>query len=255
MKIGILAEGVLLSLALADRVNLLAQEKQLLEKKSILHNQITNIRLIHAQETERETVSDAMHASIGHSLLFLKQQISQLHKSCDSDNPPSIENIKLALDEKSIFCSKILDDVRDLSQDLYPHMLKYLGLKQAIEITIQKAFSNSSIEWQSDIDEITSQLDQERSITIYRAIQESIDSLLARNNITEIIFSIKSVNNEIVINIKDDGDANFEHLEIQKKYEECISHIRGRIELFNGYFELRFFQTGSHLRFSVPFST
>lgn len=252
LEVGMVIEGLILSLALADRIYLLAQEKNKLEQEALENQRIFTKRLIQAQEAEREVFSNTMHDSIGHGLLVLKQNLEHITNGCqpDTNDPEQVEHFA-AVCKQAGYCSELLDDVRHMSHDLHPHLLKRLGLKTAVESTLERAFSAKEIEWQADIDKLPVDFEEERKITVYRVIQESLNNILKHAKASEVMVTLEVGHNEVVVNIKDDG-CGFE-VDLDAGNYFGLNTMRGRITLFGGWFNIQSNKySGTHLSFGIP---
>ncbi len=252
LEIGMVIEGLILSLALADRFHLITEEKKQIEGVALENQRTFSKRLIQAQEAERETFSNTMHDSIGHGLLVLKQNLEQITNGCqpDKNNAEQVAHFA-AVCEQASYCGELLDDVRHMSHDLHPHLLKRLGLKAAIESTLERAFAAREIEWQADIDELPDNFEDEREITLYRVIQEALNNILKHANASEVMLTIERKNNNVVVNIKDDGQGFEANKEGQNYFG--LNTMKGRITLFGGWFNIQSNQqSGTHLSFGIP---
>lgn len=251
LELGALAEGVLLSLALSDRINLLSQEKKRVEQEALDSQRTFSKRLIQAQEADREAFSNTMHDSIGHGMLVLKQNLETLANSCDPDRDDPESFCADELLSQAGYCSEILDDVRRMSHDLHPHLLKRLGLKSSIESTMERAFSKRDIEWQADVEDIPAGVNKNREITIYRVIQECLNNILKHADATEVILSLRNDKDMIYVNIKDDGKG----FDVNENTATGLGlrEMRDRVELFGGWFVITSdVDAGTHVRFGIP---
>ena len=251
LEAGTLAEGLLISLALADRINLLAQQKQMAEKKVSHYQKIFTKKLIQAQELEREKFSSTLHDSIGHGVLVLKQKLESFANNCLLTNSKDAKKISDDIHQQAEYCGQILSDVRHMSHDLHPHILTKLGLKSAIHETMKGALSTQSIEYQIDIDSDPLKISSEIQITLYRVIQECLNNILKHANATEVILSLVMKQHKILLDIKDDGTGfNVEEIDSTGL---GINTMKGRLELFGGSLTIYSIPgTGTHLRIGIP---
>lgn len=251
VEFGALLEGIILSLALADRINLLSIAKEKAEKKALATQRTFSRRLLLAQEADREIFSNTMHDSIGHGMLVLKQNLEKIAHTPQSGVTNDDDQSNAALLKQVEYCGEILSDVRGLSHDLHPHLLKRLGLKSALESTLERAFSNTDIEWQADLEKPPDQINREHEIAIYRVIQECINNILKHAEASEVIVSLQLTNGKIEVNIKDDG-IGFD--DSQASGGNLGLHgMRERIHLFGGVFEVKTQPgKGTHIRFFLP---
>lgn len=250
LEIGSLLEGLLLSLALADRINLLTIDKEKMEKKALNLVQDYSRHFIHAQEEEREAFSQRLHYSIIDNLSNLKKNIDTIINKCESNT--LVDKSKTEIAEQIYYCQNLLQNVRTMSHDLHPHLLKRLGLKQAIESTLESRLNKQGIEWQSAIDDLSNLLDEERQITIFRVVQACLNYLLTNSNSQEIILSIRENGHSVIVDIKDDASLVTDESEFN--HGRDISNIRRRVGLFKGTFSIVTEPEGDrHLSFTIPF--
>jgi len=250
VEIGSLVEGIILSLALADRINLLSQAKEKAEKRTLDSQRFFSKQVLKVQELDREKFSNAMHDSIGHGLLVLKQNLERVARSGEGESSKP-DSIKLL--EQAAFCGELLDDVRGISHDLHPHILKRLGLKAAVESTLERAFKNGDVDWSADIQLPSHTIDKESEITIYRVLQECINNILKHSDATEVIVSIRNEEGYLVVSIKDDG------LGVSSEPPESnglgLRAMEDRIQLFGGWCKLVSVSgVGTNIRFGLPVS-
>ncbi len=246
IEIAIVSEALLLSLALADRINLLNSAKESAEKQATNAQQVFSRLFVHAQERERERFSNTLHDAIGHGLLVLKQNLRTLSSS--KTFPDSEHEQAESLIQQ---CGEILEDVRDLSHDLHPHTLRRLGLKDAIESTMEQALALRKIDWMANISIVEDQLQEEQKIALYRILQEALNNILKHANAREVILTIHNSANEIIMQIKDDGNG----VSAGKNIENGIGFItmKGRIQLLGGWMKLESSEAhGTKLQFGMP---
>ncbi len=251
IEFGALLEGTILSLALADRINLLSVAKEKAEKHALDTQRSFSKRLLQAQEADRESFSNTMHDSLGHSMLVLKQNLEKIAQTKEKDDTRFDGGSNEALLEQVAYCSEVLSDVRGLSHDLHPHLLRRLGLKSALESTLERAFSNTDIEWQADIEKLIDHIDKEYEITIFRVCQECINNILKHAEASEVIVSLHLINGHIEVNIKDDGIG----FDVSQASGDGLGlhGMRERIRLFGGVFAVVSHPgEGTHIRFSLP---
>lgn len=246
VEIAIISEALLLSLALADRINLLNSAKESAEKQAMNSQKLFSRLFVHAQEVEREHFSNTLHDAIGHGLLVLKQN---LHTLASNDALPDSEREQT----ESLIgqCREILEDVRDLSHDLHPHILRRLGLKDAIESTMEKALSSQEIDWVAKITIAEDRLQEEQKIALYRIVQEALNNILKHANAREVILTIHGSAYEIAMQIKDDGSGVPPGKNIEKGIG--FTTMKGRVQLLGGWMKMKSSAAhGTKLQFGMP---
>ena len=108
---GILLEAIMLSLALADRINVISQKKELAEESMLVAQREFSRRIIKVQEQDRESFANTLHDSIGHGLLVLKQGIEEILKK-PASSPTDSEKVRNLAD----YCGEVLGDVREIGR-------------------------------------------------------------------------------------------------------------------------------------------
>ena len=111
-------------------------------------NQDFNCRLLHSQEEERRRIANELHDGIGQNLLAFKYQ-------------KSVELIDINIQE-----------LRNISRNLYPIQLEKLGLTAAIEFLIEDVSGISGIYFMMELENIDRVLQHQVQIHIFRVIQE-----------------------------------------------------------------------------------
>lgn len=248
VEIGALLEGVLLSLALADRVRVINQQRDAAERAAMDAQRFYARKLLLAQESDRERFSGTLHDSIGHGMLVLKQNLEKL-----ATNPALAEAATgpRGLREQIDYCGEILDEVRGMSHDLHPHQLQRLGLETALRTTMERAFDSTDIDWDADIAPVPASLSDERKITLYRVVQECVNNILKHAGASEVILLTEASGAFYTIRVKDDGrgftpsDINGDGL--------GLAGMRERMRLFGGRFVIESAPgEGTQVVFAMP---
>ncbi len=250
MAFGILAEGILLSLALTDKINLLRQAKKNAERQADAARQDIARRLIQTQERERENFASILHDAIGHDLLLLKHGLEQLDADANCSSSKDNQRILRRLRKQ---CEGALVNVRELSHQMHPHVLARLGLNAAIETMLENVAKATNLEWAADLDNIDGLLDEEKSSTIYRVIQEALNNVLKHAQAYEVLVSLRVRGGQVVVSVKDDGSGWEESVDASAGKGLGLDNMAGRVELLSGWFRLlRQPGCGTEVRFGIP---
>lgn len=257
LELGTFLEGIFLSLALADRINILSAKKQAAEQLTLNTNAYFVRSFIQAQEKERAFFSATLHDSIGHGLLVLKQNLENILRVDQEEVPSSksreaFKNEKLEiLQRQAKQCNFILKELKSMSQDLHPHILKTLGLQKAIELTISNALDSLNVTYQVFIENIPRYIEKEKQIVIYRVIQESLNNIIKHSQASEVNLYINIKNSSIQVKLTDNG-VGFKPLK-QKNKGLGLKNIEGRITIFGGKLSIdSHINKGTVIFFSIP---
>ncbi|MFT4520433.1 MAG: signal transduction histidine kinase [Halioglobus sp.] len=251
LEFGALAEGLILSLALADRINLISGEKVAAERLAREYQVKFSRAVINTQEHERQVLSEKMHDSIGHGLLVLRNNLQEC-----SDTLPKTGNEAIPaqlLGEQIEYCGEIMGEVRGISHDLHPHMLERLGLSTAIESTIQRALATSGIDADIDIDDLPADIDPDVEITVYRVIQECLNNILKYSEATTVVCRIFCAPTTLEVQVADNGKG-FKVDGLDGKTLGLLE-MEGRIHLLGGHLEVTSLPgKGTEVQFGIPYS-
>ena len=251
LEFGALAEGVLLSLALADRINFLIQQKQAAEQEALEYQQTFSKNLINAQEKERETLSQTMHDSIGHAVLVLKNNLHQCLALLPEEKKSQPSEVSILLREQLSYCGEIMHDVRRISHDLHPHMLRHLGLAAALRSTMERALAHTEIRWSLDVDELAEDLDGDVKITVYRVVQECLSNIIKYANAANVHCEISCPGGLVRGVVSDDGVG------FKTQHKEAatlgLQGMRDRVQLVGGTMGITSTQKrGTQVSFRLP---
>lgn len=199
LEAGILMEAVLMSLALSDRIKVLAEEKRRLDEQYVQMQRNFTLEMIDLEEAEKKKYASFLHDSVGHGLLVLKQQLDVFMSGAED------ELARRRLEDMKKQCSGVMDEVRSLSHELHPHMLKNLGLKDALLSVLERAFSSTETAWFADIDDALPALPADMEMAVYRITQEAVSNILKYAHALEVYYSLKIDEGRLRMVLKDDG--------------------------------------------------
>lgn len=197
--------------------------------------------LLQSQEEERQRISKDLHDSVGQNILFIKNQL--LKQSNNTDAKPLLNIIDNALEE-----------VRNISKDLYPNQLEKYGLVAAIDALVEKINTNTDIFMSHDLQGIDDKLSKDIKINFYRIIQECVNNSLKHAQANIIRLTSERTDNKITFVVQDNGKGfDTAYLEKQAQYSFGLLNIEERIKLLKGKFELDSSNTkGTKLTFTIP---
>jgi signal transduction histidine kinase len=196
--------------------------------------------LIKVQDDEQQRISKELHDSVGQQILFIKNRLQRLESQPD---PQLVASVDTALEE-----------VRNISKDLYPNQLEQYGLVSAVDSLCEITHESSGIFVSSDLEGIDSKLSRQAKINCYRIIQESINNTIKHANASAIRITSVLQANEIELTIQDNG-TGFDKTVLEQKaatsfgminMEERIKMLRGKFNLDTGLGK------GVKLTFTIP---
>lgn len=130
-------------------------------------------RLIEAHESERGRLAGELHDSLGQDLLVIKNWAMVGLTTTEEDN-----SAREMLAEIADATSHAIEDCREISHNLRPHQLDFIGLTEALGAMIKKVASSSGLHIEAQLDDLTGTLPKEAEINLYRIVQESLNNVV-----------------------------------------------------------------------------
>ena len=154
-------------------------------------------KIIEEQEIQWKIIAGELHDSIGQNLsainIFLQQNIRSSPEASSKLQPAS----DLVIDT--------IDEVRRISQRLYPKQIERLGLTVSIEAMTQRLSSAGGITFTTKIDNIDNVLSRENEVQYFRIIQEILNNTLKHSQAKNVNLRIRKSVMFIITEIEDDG--------------------------------------------------
>ncbi|WP_158638345.1 sensor histidine kinase [Panacibacter ginsenosidivorans] len=149
------------------------------------------------QEQTFRNISQEIHDNIGQVLSLAKLNLNTIPHEGASD--------KISLTEELL--GKAINDLRDLSKSLHPEKISDIGLVNATRhelFTFQRA---SKIRTELIADETEISIDGNKSVIIFRMIQEALHNTLKHAKATNVTVAMRQHGTQIIIEINDNGSG------------------------------------------------
>lgn len=229
-----LSEQDALGLALIrmrDRLAAFSEEKDRWEMAS-------KRALLNGQETERERIARDIHDGIGPLLTTAKLRVSMLPLPAE------------ARQEISDLLSEVIREVRRISSNLMPAVLRDFGLGDALQQLVrQMRPADVNILYTNDLLS-PSGLGKETSIALYRVAQEGINNALKHAQAQNISLSLTEFDDQVMFYLKDDG-VGFD-TESVFPAGNGLKNIRERIRILGGTVTIHSNNTGTVIEAEIP---
>lgn len=182
--------------------------------------------VIHAEEEERSRIAKDLHDGVSPVLSTLKLYVQSLVISQD-------DKIKETLISRiSDTINETISSIKEISNNLSPHILHNFGYVTAIESFINrlKDIKHVNFEFKSDFE---GRFDEKIEITLYRVTIELINNTLKHANANKILI-VFNKNNNFVVHYEDDGKGFDPEKVIVEKRGMGLFNMKNRIESLNG---------------------
>jgi len=190
--------------------------------------------IINTEEKERTRFAKELHDGLGPILSTVKLYYQWLSET----EEPEKRNTIILKGAENI--DEAIITLREISNNLSPHMLENFGLSEAIEMFAEKisASKKIAIQYHSNVHE---RFPREIEITLYRVITELINNTLRHGHASEIKISFNKDPDLNILNLEyhDNGIGfNSSTLLKNKTGGHGLFNIKNRINTIGGIFRL-----------------
>ncbi|MCC6612176.1 MAG: hypothetical protein IT320_01800 [Anaerolineae bacterium] len=213
------------------------------------------VRIVQAQEEERQRLARQMHDGPAQSLTNFILQTEICQRWFDRNPARAAEELGSLKDMASVTFQK----VRDFIFDLRPMMLDDLGVIPTTRRYVDAFREKNDIDVKLDILGEERRLESHREVMIFRAIQELMVNARDYANATEIMIRLDLSGNRVKITVEDNGrgfdaeavlmgDENYHDPRAQSlvTLKQRFELVGGSVAIFSGEEE------GTNVRMELP---
>lgn len=235
MHWGALADALILSLALANRLNFYQKEKEKIAVKLLNEKRGFLKELLQRQEQEKKRVAMELHDNIGQQLILIKNKFWRLQRQSEGE---SANPINQSIDH----VGKIMAEIRSILHRLRPYQMDLLGLTESINGMIVDTFTKHEIEIRQ-VDDINLLFNPNESIHVFRIIQLLTDAVRDIDEYEKISYSIISLPQHV----------NFEfEIGMAQISLNSLNDINNRLELLKGSIVVHSNQSNTLINVNIP---
>jgi signal transduction histidine kinase len=164
--------------------------------------QVLAARLISLQEDLFESVARELHDEFGQSLTAAGAMLTRLERKSDETS----NDLREGLREVKGVTQEALNGVRRLSQRLHPNVLHDFGLEGAVEWYVNQIRDQSGLEicYEKPTASLA-QTESERSIHIYRVLQEALSNVLRHSGASKVDVRLSLLHGQVRLEVQDYG--------------------------------------------------
>jgi len=220
------AVGVFLIQKIFKYMKKVEQEKRDMEKT------LLNV-IIQAEETERKRFAKDLHDGLGPILSTIKMSLSSLTRIEKDDQTKKIlRNTDMVIDEA-------IKSIREISNNLSPHILNNFGLNKAMRNFINKINYSDTIKIKFNSNLEDERFESNTEVVLYRVLCELINNTIKHAEATLISISLEKVPGKIICAYKDNGKGfDINKLSPTQHSGMGYSNMVTRINSLNGSFNL-----------------
>ncbi|MBN8787753.1 MAG: PAS domain-containing protein [Terrimonas sp.] len=216
-----------LIVSMQDRTEQRDLEKQLTEKEITYRRQLART-VMDTQESERRKLAEELHDNVNQLLGVVKLYI---------EHSITNDNIREGLLKKSNeYIDKAIVELRNLSKNLAPPLLKELGLEHSVNSLADVIAGVQDINITVDmLDFDQAGLTESHMLMLYRIIQEQLNNITKHSRAKNASIIIRKPDAKVQLTIIDDGIG----VNLSENNQGLgLRNIRNRIELYQGNVEM-----------------
>lgn len=192
------AEALLLSFALAGRINTVEAERRRADAAlGAIERQFSGA-LLETQEEERRRIAGELHDGIGQNLVVMSNRLRAMLSG-------GVTERERILGEIFTVNRETLDQVRGLARNLHPPELDRLGLSVSMARMVERAVADTAIELSLAIEPVDESLASEQKIQLYRIAQEATTNAVKHAAATRIVVSLRAQEQQVELSVEDNG--------------------------------------------------
>ena len=206
------------------------------------------LRLIHAQEEERQRISQEMHDDLGNRIALMALSTRQIMKRT-SDNSSMRGK---ALNELFDQITDLAAAVREISQGLHPVLLRHVGINAALKSLKETFESAHGIHIDMAIAEALPPLPDAVALCMFRITQEALQNVAKHSGANRASIGVERTRGGILLTISDTGRGFVRSEAIRRdglgllSIEARVLSIKGRLRVNSTP------RSGTEVRVSIP---
>jgi signal transduction histidine kinase len=207
------------------------KRKQALEEQ--LKQEQFTYQLLQNTEEERSRIAGELHDSVNQDLLTMKHNVLNGNQMVAED------------------FTNVIEEVRNISRNLHPSILKNLGLKASIEHLCEKLtdvglFTTCEVEYEN-------QVSKNNELQIYRIIQEALNNTLkhGKANAAKVILTFNE--QFLHLEIKDNGNGFDVNKQLKNPQSFGLQSILQRAKAIGAKININSNAKGTVILMKIPF--
>lgn len=240
------ADGIVIGALVVGRelTDLRKTELQLEKSEAMLRQLIARQEC--ARENERKRIARELHDEMGQFLSALRLDISVLRMHGGESDPLLAQTLQRMTD----LVDGTIKVVRGVVSDLRPAALD-MGLLPALEWLAEEFIKRTRIECSLRLDELAQEFNEERTIVIFRIVQESLTNISRHAAASKALVSLKRKSDRLILTIADNGKG-FDS-SCRKEHSFGLIGIEERVIMLGGELTIRSAaDCGTRLLISLP---
>lgn len=189
--------------------------------------------IINTEENEKKRFAKDIHDGLGPLLSTVKMSLSALNEKV---NDPTSQEILL---NTNYLVNEAIGTIKEISNNLSPHVLSNFGLSSAISAFTAKINLTKAIEIEFRTNMEKNRLESDKEVVIYRAVCELINNSIQHSGASKIEIELNKHGNIVTLQFNDNG-RGFDSSILEKDDNEGmgLANIETRVKSVEGAFIL-----------------
>jgi len=154
-------------------------------------------RMLVVQEEERTRIARDLHDDVNQSLAAISIRLSTLRNHIPPAERPSVVELQDQL-------LSVSNDIRAISHELHPSILRFTGLASALDAFCIKRNARGRLRLRCTIEDAP-RLNDDQELSLFRIVQEAVNNVdkHARASVADVLVCVRGQN--VVLRVDDDG--------------------------------------------------
>jgi len=189
--------------------------------------------IINTEENERKRFAKDLHDGLGPLLSTVKMSLSSLTPRIN--DPSDI----VILNNTNHLVNEAISTIKDISNNLSPHILSNFGLSSAIGAFTTKINQTRAVEIVFKSNMENQRLENDKEVVLYRAVCELINNAIQHSGASKIEIELNKLDKFITLQFYDNG-RGFDTSKLSKEDTKGmgLSNIETRVRTVEGVFIL-----------------
>ncbi len=192
-----------------------------------------------AREDERVRIAREIHDEIGQVLTAVKMDLSLLERGMAKERGvPNPDRMHEQFDSTRRLVDQALDTMHGIVRELRPEILDHLGLQAAIEWQVQEFQSRTNIACQLECSREEIDIDEDRSIAVFRIFQEALTNVARHSGATQVQVLLKQEDHQVLLRVQDNGNG-IDEKALREAKTFGVLGMRERAHVFGGQVDIQ----------------
>ena len=189
--------------------------------------------IINTEENERKRFADDLHDGLGPILSTVKMSLSSLNARIDDPSGMVI------LNNTNHLVNEAINTIKDISNNLSPHVLSNFGLASAIGAFTTKINQTKTVKIDFKTNMENQRFENDKEVVIYRAACELINNAIRHSGASTIEIELNKHEKFITLQFYDNGRGfDSSTLKTEDNKGMGLSNIETRVKTVEGVFIL-----------------